>query len=217
VFAVGQSAYDHTHQLAGPLLHVLVFRSPGNPANHVGIPGRVAPPRVLAAFRLVRPGIRHITILCGPDSLDAMRSARQAAGRLGIDLEPLFAAAPEKAIGLLHRRSTSITGLWLLTDLKILTPQVLQYALGIQFRRRVPLMGATRRQVEQGALFAVDQEPHALGQQAAQIANRLLAGVPARPIEVPPVRTRLCVNRGAAQTLGLALARLKAAGAELVE
>jgi len=93
---------------------------------------------------------------------------------------------------------------------------VVQYALGIQFRRHVPLMGATRRQVQQGALFAVDYDPHAVGEQAALIANHLLAGAKGAPT-LAPARPRLSVNRATAHSLRVDSSAFRALGAELVE
>jgi len=235
VFAVGQSAFELAlKSTAVPILHVLVYHNPPAggeaPPDPTGaplaIPSRVPPKNVLDLFRLIRPNIRHIAVLHGSSSSQAMEAARQAAGPLGLQLLPLLARSPAQAIDLLRRMrpgeasgqpTGKIGGVWLLTDLQILTPQVLQYALRVQFSRGLPLVGATRRQVEQGALLAVDLEPHALGQQAASIANQILAGVPRKKISVSVGKTRICVNRGAAQTLGVPLALLRSAGAELVE
>jgi ABC-type uncharacterized transport system substrate-binding protein len=128
----------------------------------------------------------------------------------------MSAGTPERAVRMLRQISRRAQGLWLLTDLQILTPQVLQYALGIQFRRRIILMGATRRHAEQGALLAVDYEPHSLGRRAAGVVNRYLAGA-RRRLGLGPGNIRLTVNRGTARTLRIPVAGLKAAGAELVQ
>lgn len=225
VLLVGQSAYDQVREagILAPrsgsrplLMHTLVFHGLLHGPREVALPARASPSEVLAAFRLARPGLRRVAVLYGPRSRDAMDGARTAASELGFTLYPIEAPSPTRAIGLLRRMNHQARGLWLLTDLDLLTPQVLQYALGIQFRRKVLLMGATRRHAEHGALLALDYEPNSLGREAADIANQLLAGVPRRRITVVGATTRLCVNQGTARTLRVPLSRLKAAGAEMV-
>lgn len=225
VLLVGQSAYDQARDagILAPrpgsrpvLMHALVFHGVVHGPRTVALPGRASPSEVLAAFRLARPALRRVAVLHGPRSRGAMDEARTAASELGFTLYPIEAPSPTRAIALLRRMSRQAQGLWLLTDLDLLTPQVLQYALGIQFRRNVLLMGATRRHVEHGALLALDYEPNSLGREAADIANQLLAGVPGRRITVVGATTRLCVNQGTARTLRVPLSPLKAAGAEMV-
>ena len=225
ILLVGQSAYDQAREAgflaprtgSRPLLiHTLVFHGVVRGPREVALAGRASPSEVLAAFRLARPGLQRVAVLHGPRSRAAMDEARTAASALGFTLYPIEAPSPTRAIALLRQMNRQAQGLWLLTDLDLLTPQVLQYALGIQFRRKVVLMGATRRHAEHGALLALDYEPTSLGREAADIANQLLAGVQRRRITVVGAITRLCVNQGTARTLRVPLSRLKAAGAEMV-
>ena len=218
VFAVGQSAYDRLRDAAPlPLLHALVFHDIAGQAHETAIPGRVSPARVLSALRLAVPRLRHVAVLHGPRSRQALQQVLAAANQEGFTLYLLTAATPAKAIVLLRRMDRRARALWLLTDLDILTPQVLQYTLGIQFRRHVIVMGATRRHAEHGALMAMDYEPDSIGRCAADLANQTLAGVPRAKLDTSAVAVRLCVNKSTARTLGVQVARLKAAGAELVQ
>lgn len=217
VLAVGQTAHDRLHALPCPLVETLVFHADGDRPRVYPIPGRVPASRVLATLRLIRPDLRHLAVLHGPRSAGAFGRVVQPAETLGFTLHPISAPTPGRAIALLRRMNRRAKALWLLTDLDILTPQVLQYALGVQFRRRVLLVGATRRHAEQGALMAVDQEPHSIGRHAADLANRILAGAAPAGTEDPAPAVRLCVNASTAKTINVPLGRLKAAGAELVQ
>jgi ABC-type uncharacterized transport system substrate-binding protein len=218
IVAVGQTAYDELRELKkprSPILHLMVYRDVLERANHLAIPSRVPPARILKAFRLAHKGLRRVSILHGPSSRAAREAAEAAALELDFELDVQEANSPAQAVRRLRRLSRKAEGLWLPVDLEILTPQVLQYALGLQFRRRVVLMGATRRHAEQGALLALDYEPHSLGQRAARIANRYLAGH--QDPELTPGSVRLSVNRGTAQTLKISTAAFRAAGAEFVQ
>jgi hypothetical protein len=209
ILAVGQTAYDMLRDAGvGPLLHVLVFHR--LTPRHTGVPGRVPPDRVLDSFSLAKPGIRTIAVLHGSATRTEMERAYVAAIARGIELVRLRASSPPHAITLLRRIKANVQGIWLMTDLAVLTPQVVQYALGIQFRKRLPLMGATRKHVRQGALFSMDYSPHDTGRQCAALANGMLTAPKARSRAATTVmRARLSVNRSTAQSIGVPLARFK--------
>jgi hypothetical protein len=218
IVVVGQTAYDELQGVKGlraPIVHLLVFRDVVEQGDPINISSRIPPARVLESLRLARPGIRRVSILHGPSSRAAREAAEAAALELDFELDVMEARSPAQAVRMLRRLSRKAEGLWLPVDLDILTPQVLQYALGLQFRRRVVVAGATRRHAEQGALLALDYEPHSLGRRAASIANRYLAGH--RDLQAAPGNIRLSVNRGTAQTLGISTGAFRAAGAEFVQ
>ncbi len=212
IFAVGQSAYDHLRGADlgnARLLHALVYHDVS--AAHLAIPVRVPTARVLAAFRALDPSLKTLALLHGPGTAAEARRTSQEAKAMGIRLLRLQASTPAQAISLLRRLGDKVQGLWLYTDLRILTAQVVQYALGLQFRRRLPLMGATRWHVQQGALLALDYAPHVLGRRAAALTNQTLAGGRRRGRSwqrLPPLKPRLTLNRGTARALGLPIAAL---------
>lgn len=209
VLTVGQTAYDILRDAdVEPLIHAMVFHR--LTPRHAGVRGRVPPDQVLAAFRRANPSIRTIAALHGSLTTSEMERAHVAAIARGIKLVRLRASSPPHAITLLRRIKTTVQGIWLMTDLEILTPQVVQYALGIQFRRRLPLMGATRKHVRQGALFALDYSPNDTGRQCAAVANRMLTTPRAHDrATTTTLKARLSVNRSTAQSIGVPLARLR--------
>jgi hypothetical protein len=211
IFTVGQSAYDHLRGAElgqARLLHALVYHDVS--AKHLAIPTRVPTGRVLAAFRALDPSLKNLALLHGPGTATEARRTVQEARTVGIRLVRLQASTPAQAISMLRRLGEKTQGLWLFTDLRILTAQVVQYALGLQFRRRLPLMGATRRHVKQGALLALDYAPHVIGRRAAALTNQILTGPRRRRLrqKLPPLRPRLTLNRGTARALGLQITAL---------
>jgi len=227
LFVVGRSAYELLSELdpLPPTICTLVFE-PG-PSRCRLIATQTAPQASLQAFRTVRPKLRVIGMLTSPRSAEQLNGASDAAIQLGIDIVPIEAHTPAEAIRqLLRMRRQRLDGLWLATDLSIISPQVLQYAIGIQFRRRIPLMGATRRHVSQGALFAVDVSPDAIGRRAASVAHLLLRGRPRRRARrlaklpdrvLEATRPRLSVNHDTAQRLGIDLEAVRELAGEVLE
>ncbi|MCC6747695.1 MAG: hypothetical protein IT371_08565 [Deltaproteobacteria bacterium] len=179
VFTIGQLGYDLVRKAKlPPVVHALAFDRQ-EPDDH-GIHAHVAPQAVFEAFRAARPQLRMLAVLVGPTGQPLLPAAHAMASRMGLQLVELRASSPADAVRILRRMAPAVGGLWLPADLTLLTPQVVQYAVGLQFRRRIPLMGATLRHVQQGALFALDYAPDQIGRQAAAMVNRLLSS-PARP------------------------------------
>jgi hypothetical protein len=197
VLAVGQSAYDPLRRLQIPVVVTLAYHRLNS--SHVILPGQPPPDQVLRAFRLARPELGAVGVLHGPDTAGYVATARAAAKQLHMSLHSLLAGSPERAISRL-RTAGAVQGLWLLADVDVLHPQVFQYALGLQFRHRVPVMGATRRHAAQGALFALDYAPASLGQQAAVAANQILAGLDPRSTSAA-VQPRLSLNLSSARRI----------------
>ena len=215
VIAVGQSAYDEVRRSkrAGPVLHTLVYH--GTAPTHMEVHDPLPPPgTVLAGLQAAKPVIRRVALLHGPGREAYLRRAHAAATRLGLELHVLAAATPARAMTLLRKAGSRTDALWLLPDIRLLTPQVFQYALGLQFRRNIPLMAATRRHTRGGALFAVDYSPRALGSRAAARANRVLSG--ARATRYRPLRPRLSVNRTTARRIGAWTEDLKRRATEVL-
>jgi ABC-type uncharacterized transport system substrate-binding protein len=222
VLALGQSAYEAVRGLtSAPLLHAMTYHDQDN--EHHGLSCTAPLQTVMQAFRAARPGIRRIAVLLG------VHTARELSARLvhlsreqNIHFQRLNANTPKDAMSQLRRLSRTVEGLWLPVDLSILTPQVSHYAVGLQFRRRIPLMGATQRHASKRALFAVDYTPSDLGRQAAVAANQLLSGRIKRArlrrvSQLANMRPRVTLNLVTAQRLKLDTVALRALATEMLK
>ena len=215
VIAVGQSAYDEVRRAGrvGPVVHTLAYHDI-DPA-HTRVHDPLPPPRtVLKSLQAAKPVIKRVVLLHGPGRQTYVQRARAAAVKLGLELRVMKAATPARAVSMLRGAGPRTDALWLLPDIRLLTPQVFQYALWLQFRKNILLMAATRRHTRGGALFAVDYAPRALGTRAAAHANRILSG--ARHGRLRPLRPRLSVNRATARRIGAWTEELRRLASEVV-
>jgi len=228
--AIGQRAYDMLRDARlSPMIYTYVFHR--QRISHRGVPVRVPPKRAIDALLAARPGLRRAAVLCSPSTLWLVEAARTLAKRRKLLLIPLVARSPAAALSALRTLDHRIKALWMIADLNVLSRQVLQYAIGLQFRRRMPLLAASRSHIAAGALCSVDYDPIVLGQRAARLATSILAkrrprrrrrrkdGRATLRIGASPYggdATRLTANGGTALRIGADLARLRAAGAEVV-
>ena len=234
VFTIGQAAYDMARdvEVAGELLYALVYQHQ-KPAHHA-IKTTVPPQAALSAFAAARPTGKRIAVLFGSATSPEYQAAVYAASQLALSLVPLRAKSPAHALTLLRRLPRDVAGLWLLPDLQVLTPQVFQYAIAIQVRRRMPLMGATRHHVTRGALFALDYDPTAIGQRASKLAARLLRDGKRRQsrrwlarqrakkahrntVTLGSTKPRLTVNKATAARIGVRLGALRQLATEVIQ
>lgn len=213
-FAVGQHAHDWAVSTGlQPLLQTFVYRAPSPSALNVS--AIVHPDRVLEMIRGLIPKARSVFVLAGPSTRHLASVAQNAAKRFGIDVTTKTVPNAGAAIRALHDTvSAPVHAVWLLPDIDVLTSHVLRYAIAMQYRRGIPLIGATRYHVVRGALLALDFAPDHLGREAARIANRFLASRRQRKerpkrnkdlMGLGKIPCRTSVNATAAQALRLPL------------
>jgi hypothetical protein len=210
VLAIGQAAHDLARAAwTGPVVSALAFHrlEPAAGARHHVVPCQVAPEEVLRALRLARPRLRSVALLHGAGTTGPVTAAIASGRAQGVEVLPTRARSPAEAISRLRAAVSRVDALWLQPDLDVLTLQVFQYALVLQFRRGVALVGASRRHAAQGALLALDHSPTAIGRQAAQLANQILAS--SQPAPSPPLPVELSVNLTTAARIGADVAALR--------
>jgi hypothetical protein len=218
LFAVGQSAYDLTREAsAGPTISTYVFEPCLRPPYAVG--HVVHPRHIIDAVRRYLPEKHKLGVLVGQGAAAArlLRAARLGANRTGATIIALRATTPEGALQMLRRRSADTDALWLAPDPDTLSPQVVGYAIALQYRRHIAVIGATRQHATAGALLALDYPPVRLGRHAATAATRLLARPLKRlahaALQLQPgpcygaSSPRTTINRTAAARLGVATER----------
>lgn len=214
VVAVGQRALD---AVVGSRAHVVSALAPATPRGVITADAPPLPELTLRALKAARPSIRRVGVLVGMRAGALERSIVEAAKQLGLTLLLARAADGPHAVVELRRIGGTVDALWLAPDLDVLTGQVFEYALSLEIQRAIPLAAVTRQQVKTGALLAIDADPHAVGRQAAEIVNRLLAGEDARTLadSGQTGSLELTVNADVARRLGVDTAALVALGARI--
>lgn len=210
VLAIGQAAHDLARSAwTGPVVSTLAFHrlEPAAGAPHHVVPCQVPPEEVLRALRIARPRLRSVALLHGAGTSAPVTTAVANGRALGVQVLPTLARSPGEAVSRLRQVVSRVDALWLQPDLDVLTLQVFQYALVLQFRRGVALVGASRRHAAQGALLALDHSPTAIGRQAALVANQILAS--SQPTPSPALPVELSLNLSTASRIGADVTRLR--------
>jgi ABC-type uncharacterized transport system substrate-binding protein len=173
VLAVGQKALEAVKNSPAHIVTALAQSTPPG----VIVSDAVPPPELaLRALKAARPTVKRIGVVHGPRTDRLIADMVAAARDLGVTLVVVRAGDGPQAVRELRKIASTIDALWLAPDLDVLTPQLFQYAITLEIQRMIPVVAVTRQQVKSGALLAIDADPHAVGRQAAEIVNRLLAG-----------------------------------------
>lgn len=167
-----------------------------------GIALQVPPKEVLTLLRRIAPKAHTLwTIYSDRTSgwvVENLQGAASAAGYLLDKTEVPDAAAAARALGVPPSR---VDAFILLGDPVVRNAAFDAALLRLAFSRGFPVVGASRKDVQAGALFALQLDAQALGRQAAELARS--SGKGPKPLIVPPLGARLVLNLASARELGL--------------
>jgi len=215
--AVGTGAMEALAQknLPQPVLSVLVpraaFEKVARQSDHQG------DPRIFSAitldqpwarqFALIRhalPGRTKVGILLSPNSSEiatALNAAAKAAGFVAVietvDVEANLLTTLKRLLG----ESDVVLAV---PDPLIYNRNTVQSILLTTYRHQVPLLGFSPSYVKAGAIAAVFSVPEQIGQQAAEMIQRLVADR-RLPLPQPPRYFSVGVNTQVARSLGISL------------
>ncbi len=137
----------------------------------------IATPRVLEV--LDRSNLPHLTTYLASNSYDFVDTVK------GLD----------KADALL-----------LLPDISLLTKTAIKESYLFSFRKKVPLLGISKKHVRQGALFALEFDPGSVGRRLGIMAAASLEGQAFDPkLALPSQHFNLYINRKTAKKMGIVI------------
>lgn len=215
--AVGTSAMQILAEknLPQPIISVMVpraaFEKIARQGGRLGDPHRFSAiyldqpwARQFALIRHVLPNRTRIGILLGPDSAELAASLRAAAKAAG--LVAVIENAPTEAdlLPALRQLLGDSEALLAVPDPTIYNKNSIQSILLTTYRQQVPLFGFSPSYVKAGALAAVYTVPEQIGQQAAEMIQRL-AVERALPPPQPPRYFLVGSNAQVARSLGIPL------------
>jgi ABC-type uncharacterized transport system substrate-binding protein len=201
--------------LPQPMLSVLVPRAAfekvarqsgrqGDPRNFSAITLDQPWARQFALIRHALPGRTKVGILLPPNSSElatALNAAAKAAGFVAI-IETVDVEA--HLLTILKRLLGESDVVLAVPDPLIYNRNTVQSILLTTYRHQVPLLGFSPSYVKAGAIAAVFSVPEQIGQQAAEMIQRLVADR-RLPLPQPPRYFSVGVNTQVARSLGISL------------
>lgn len=127
-------------------------------------------------FKKIIPTMKKVGVLYTQNTASLIPQARIIARELGLELVAIDVETDKDLPEALDSLAATVDGIWSVADHNLFSPKATRYILLNTVRKGVPFMGFSRYVVESGALCALDFDYKAVGFQAGQIANRIIAG-----------------------------------------
>jgi putative ABC transport system substrate-binding protein len=104
------------------------------------------------------------------------------------------------------RRFDSADAVLLLPDVTLLTSSVMEEIYLFSFRRGIPILGISEKNVRQGSLLALVFDPVSVGRHLAENANNAIKGMDVGKIPPsPPQKFELYLNMDTARKMGISI------------
>ena len=134
-------------------------------------------------FKKIVPDLKKVGVLYTANTAPLITQARIVAKRLGLQLIPVLVEKFRDLPLALDSLIANTDGIWSVADPQLFGSKSTKYIITRTLRTQIPLMGFSRNLVASGALFSLDFDYKAVGFQAGEIVNRVLAGE--KPAQIP--------------------------------
>jgi len=208
ILAIGGKALsfaDRFRQI--PLVYTMVPDAGSRLVFHdraAGVPFSVPPRRWVEVTERCLPRARRIGVVFSPGETGGfVREARALSRVQGMQIVGTGARSAREVRARLEELRGQIDVLWMLPDLRVLTPQTAEAMLRFSMEERVPVVTFAEKYLRRGAMIALVPDYRRMGEAAAALAERLLRGGSLKTGRREVTRrTRVRVNAGIAKKLG---------------
>ncbi len=189
-----------------PIVSVMALNLPSGkniPANVTGVSMTIAPERYMTLFKKLR--VNRVGVIFSPKrSGGYVKRARLAAERTGVELVVREVRNPRQAMQQLATLKGNIDSLWLLPDSIAMTKETMDAFFFFAIKEGKPIIAFSEIYLSYGAAAAIEIDRYAMGSQAGEIANRMLAGVSPAGITVDePQSIYFKTNHSVLRKLGI--------------
>ncbi|MDH4320667.1 MAG: hypothetical protein OEV73_04130 [Desulfobulbaceae bacterium] len=176
-----------------PIVYLLVAnpqRLVGKRENITGIELRLPADRQFEAIRKHLPTVKRLGVIYDPARTgNLVAEANIAAPRhlLSLVASPVNGRS-DIAKQLTTLRTARIEGIWMLPDITVLEPTILQDLLLFSLENKIPLISFADRYLQAGAAVSITFDMTSIGAEAGKMANAILGGTPIAAIPPRPAQ-----------------------------
>jgi putative ABC transport system substrate-binding protein len=211
IFTVGSNAAEWASRQTSaiPIVATLCFDSDifDRSANVTGVKMLYSLSSQFEWLKQVFPNRKHLGYLYNPkEHLRLIDALKKIGHREGFRLTEYPVDEPKELPVVLDQISENIDLLLAIPDQRIISTQTIEAILLTSFRKKIPLIGFSDNWARSGALYGISWEYDELGMQSADIAKRLLRGVPVSAINPEaPSRFNYSVNTTIARRMNISI------------
>jgi putative ABC transport system substrate-binding protein len=209
VLAIGMAALSKVKVIKDiPVVYLMVLNPQSilsEEENITGVSMNMPQEKQLRILREALPEVKRIGILYDPERTGPfVRSAQDAARRIGIKLVAMEVHSPREVPSSLNAMRGEIDIFWMLPDLTVITPETVEIFLMLSLEDNIPILTFSEKYVELGALLSIGIDAFDIGRQAGEMANAILSGKDVEGIKpVYAKKAVISVNLKVARKLGI--------------
>jgi putative ABC transport system substrate-binding protein len=209
IVAIGTAAFRRVEAIGDiPIIYTMVIPSETAPPLRPYISGvsmDISPAVYLSWMKALFSKAKKIGLIYDSRNTAAfVGDAKKAAAAAGVELVTKQVSDASQIPVVLQGMQQNIDVFWMIPDPTVVTNEMVDYLLRFSFQNRIPIFTFSKKYVEQGAVASLDIDPYDMGEQAASIVNRVLAGQSAGSW-VYARKSKLTINMKMATKLGLNL------------
>ncbi len=172
--------------------------------NMTGVSNWLSPERMLSLLKIFLPDLGKVGAIFNPANTGGLvREAAAKCAEAGIELLRSRVDSEEDVGRAFRPFRVGIDLFWLFPDPTINTPKAVREVLKFTLRNKVPMIVHNSLYVRAGALLSVEPDSRGMGEQAAELAKRIIAGESPSSIEIEhPKKIALGVNLRTARLIG---------------
>jgi len=156
----------------------------------------------LTNLKQILPHANRIGMIYSSETISSYEEAANTCAKLGFDLFAKRIDSQKDFTGAFKDMAKEIDSFVMIPDSKIYFPKLVEYLLLESLREKIPVVGLSSAYAKAGALVAFDCDYENLGEQAGELALRILAGKASAVTQiVRPREVNLSLNLLAAKRL----------------
>jgi len=159
-----------------------------NTPNLTGIAIQASAQSQLNWHKRILPGAKRIGVLYDPKNSQALiEQLNEIAPTFDLEIIAVAVHSPTEITAALKRLGREADSILSIPDTSVYSGKTAKAILLFSYRNKIPFIGMSRAWVKAGAIYALDWDYFAIGQQCAELAIAILAGKKAGtiPIQYP--------------------------------
>jgi len=175
--------------------------------NITGVSMNIPQEKQLLVFSNALPDIKRIGLLYDPyRSSHLVNMALNASKKIGVTLIAKETHSPMDVPSLIEDMKGKIDAYWMLPDIKVITPETVEFLLLFSVENKTPLLTFSGKYVESGALMSIGIDAFDIGSQAGEMAKKILSGMEVTSIQQAYARKLIIlINFRTARKLGVTI------------
>ena len=224
ILAIGMDALAKVKEIKDiPIIYMMVLNPQAISSGEKNISGirmTLSPEKQVNTLLEVLPAIKRIGILYNPDRTgNFIQGAINAANNSGVTLVTEKAQSTKEVPSALTRNiQNKIDAFWMIPDITVYSLETVEFLLLFFLEHQIPIISFSEKYVEFGALMSISIDPFDIGNQAGEMAKKILSNSGEQDVQrIDARKAVILINLKMAKKLGITIDEKVLAKAKILD